>query len=96
VIHQNSIKAYRELSKSERCQAIFRVYDVHQRPLTDRQVKDYLGFSEMNAVRPRISEMIQQGVLVECINKEKDHVTGKTVRLVRIPYPNEDQQMELF
>lgn len=50
-------------------------------PLTDRQVAGLLGFSDMNAVRPRITELIQRGYLAE-VGRTLDAVTGKPVRLV--------------
>jgi hypothetical protein len=42
-----------------------------------------LGKTDPNYVRPRISFLLQDGVLEECGSKS-DPVTGKTVRMVRI------------
>jgi hypothetical protein len=49
---------------------------------TDREVKEMLGFSDMNSVRPRITELLKMGLLVECGSKECP-VTGKLVRIVK-------------
>lgn len=49
---------------------------------TDRQVAGWLGFADMNAVRPRITELIERGWVEEC-GATRCPVTGKTVRLVR-------------
>lgn len=90
-IHPNSYQAYHSINKSQRRHIIQRIYEVYG-SLTDRQVCDILGFRDLNSVRPRISEMIDDGVLVECGNK-KDEITHKTVRLVKINTSN--NQFEL-
>jgi predicted HTH transcriptional regulator len=51
---------------------------------TDRQIMRRLGFIEPNSVRPRISELIEAGQLLE-VGSTKDSVTGKTVRIVGLP-----------
>jgi len=50
---------------------------------TDRQIKDALGYSDMNAIRPRVTELVKLKVLEE-ICSIKDQVTGKKVRVVRL------------
>lgn len=68
-------------------------------PMTDREVMFELCFEEPNAVRPRITTLIDDNVL-EQVGKKKDAITGKTVRIVRIranpfrPQPA-SKQMEL-
>jgi hypothetical protein len=47
--------------------------------LTDREVRDMCGFSDMNSVRPRITELVEEGFLVEGPSV-KDALTGRTVR----------------
>lgn len=54
------------------------------RPLTDREVAAALGFADMNAVRPRITELLQDGWLRE-VDEVVDQVTGKLVRRVAPP-----------
>lgn len=49
---------------------------------TDRQMMQALGFVDANSVRPRITEMIKIGVLVET-GSTIDALTGKTVRTWR-------------
>jgi hypothetical protein len=63
------------------------------RVASDREVMVALGFSDMNAVRPRITELVDDGVLEEVCSKE-DPVTRKTVRVVGIRN-REDKQAEL-
>ena len=50
-------------------------------PMTDREVMTALSFSEPNAVRPRITEMVRRGDLVE-VGSKVCPVTHKTVRIV--------------
>ncbi len=81
-IHANSVSAYHE----ERPQLSARARQILQHvrrvgPRTDRQLMGDLGFSDMNSVRPRITELCQLGLLCEC-GECKCPVTGKTVRIV--------------
>ena len=83
-MHENSLKAY----KTERIKLGRRASEVLGTILelghcTDRMVKDKLKYSEMNAVRPRITELIKKG-LVEEAGSKKDELTGKSVRIIRI------------
>lgn len=84
-VHPNSAQALRESAHelSERAAAVLAVYRRATHPITDRDVKDVLGFADMNAVRPRITELIESGVLREC-GRVKDAVTGKMVRVVTV------------
>lgn len=60
---------------------------------TDREVMNDLGYSEPNAVRPRITELVRKGLAREC-GKERCPVTNRHVRLVKAVEPetvNPDQ-----
>jgi hypothetical protein len=50
---------------------------------TDRQVAFGLGYQERNAVSPRITRLIKQGV-IEQSGSTICPITGKRVRLIRI------------
>lgn len=54
-------------------------------PATDRQVRDALfgTNADMNMVRPRITELLDAGALVECGSVECE-VTGRRVRQVEV------------
>ena len=93
-IHNNSMAAFQSFDRKTRCHIVYRVYEVFG-PSTDREVAYRLGFSDLNSVRPRITEMIDAGHLKECGNKADD-LTGKSVRLVRIKLASENDQPELF
>ena len=78
-MHKNSIVAHRTNRYGDRHRAILAAYQRSDTPLTDRQVKEVLGYDEMNAVRPRINELIDCGALIE-MSSSRCPVTGKTVR----------------
>lgn len=94
IVHENSIVAFHSLDTSERRRLVLSVYqNAPDDAFTDRQVANRLGYSDMNCVRPRISELIDEGVLIE-MGKVRDFTTHKTVRLVRIR--KTELQQELF
>ena len=80
MLHTNSILSNRQAEKYNRRQAILDAYDNIGRPCTDRYIATYLGFADMNFVRPRTTEMIEEGFLCE-VGKVKDDVTNRTVRI---------------
>jgi hypothetical protein len=69
------------VNKFQRRQIILNVYSSSAQPLTDREVCERAGFREMNAVRPRITEMIEEGILKECGTVRSER-TGRRVRTV--------------
>ena len=85
-MHENSLKAHEEeLPKlSKRADLIYSFVASHAGSggFTDRGLMRLLGFSDPNCVRPRITELVKAGLLVEC-DKTTDPTTGKTVRTVR-------------
>lgn len=84
-VHSNSIACYHaeRARLSERASRVLAWFQVHG-PATDRQAMIGLGFSEPNAVRPRITELIELGLLRE-LGSVRCAVTGKTVRRVAAP-----------
>lgn len=89
-VHGNSIEAFhQEESKlSARALAVIGWIRIHGEA-TDRQIAYGMGFGEnLNAVRPRITELIERGGLRE-VRNARCFVTGKTVRVVDLPRPGE-------
>lgn len=82
-MHPNSERAYAEGMEqmSRRARECYAVLMQSYHPMTDRQVLEALGYGDMNAVRPRISELVDQEWVHE-VGSTVDHVTGKTVRLL--------------
>jgi len=81
MIHENSLAAWDELKPSARKKVIYEAYG--SATLTDRQVCNRLGMSDMNYGRPRITEMIADGILEER-QSVVDHVTNRKVRTCSI------------
>lgn len=93
-VHGHSLESFDTLTKNNREEIIYRLFKRENRPMTDREVKDLLGFDDMNAVRPRISEMSKRhdgrpGRLQEH-DEVRDYKTGKTVRRTRISRPSSE------
>jgi predicted HTH transcriptional regulator len=88
-LHDNSLSAYRaeEAQLSKRAEAVLDWIKVNG-PRTDRQVMQGMGFSEPNAVRPRITELIDAGKLME-VAHVRCPITGKTVRVVDLRRPRQ-------
>lgn len=69
-------ESHNQTDKKTRCEAIL---DAWSGEMTAREVRDKLyKHADMNAVRPRITELCQAGLLVECA-KKYDKVTGRYV-----------------
>lgn len=84
-MHVNSLLAYWQGKGelfSERENDILRAVGKMKRA-TDREVMLALGFADPNKVRPRITEMLSEGLLEEIGNIE-DPISGKTVRVLGI------------
>lgn len=81
-MHVNSLAAYTSLDLRKRRAAILHIYVTSPLPLTDRDCLAHLGGSDMNDVRPRVSELIDDGWLEEC-GREKCQITGRPVRVCR-------------
>lgn len=81
-MHENSLDAYRGERRrfGRRAQTIRDWFAAHGAG-TDRDVMRGLGFSEMNAVRPRCTELVDLGVLVE-VGSRVCRETGKRVRVL--------------
>lgn len=82
MIHENSVQAYHEeeAKLSRRARQIVDWLELHPGK-TDREIMLGLGYSDMNAVRPRVTELIDAGAVVEVASK-RCQLTGKTVRIV--------------
>ena len=96
LIHQNSRDSYQEneaYGKGETFRnRIINLLTYTDRPMTDRQIINALRVEDVNNIRPEITRLKQQGVLIEA-GKTKCPITGKTVRTVCIWKPG---QRKLF
>lgn len=84
-VHFNSMEAYhmgRHELFSRRQRAILgALEDIGSG--SDREICNHLKLPDMNAVRPRITEMIDAGLLEE-VGNTADPITNRTVRVVAI------------
>ena len=96
-VHKFSIEAYHEgkmhgFFNDRQTEIIHAVRGMKE--CTVRELCERLGYSDLNAIRPRCTELIDKGVLEEAGSKKCDK-TGRTVMTVRItPLPK--PQLELF
>ena len=84
MIHANSKRAYHEqiTELSMRSRLIYLYLTRLTSASTDRQIKEGLGLTDMNSVRPRITELIAEDWAEEC-GYIQCPSTHKRVRLVR-------------
>lgn len=81
-MHVNSREAYRAERTDLKSRSLAILVEIRKNgPGTVRQIKDRMGFTEMNAVRPRITELVEDKLLRE-VDNVKCEVTGKTVCVV--------------
>ena len=52
------------------------------REMTAREIAYELGFSDLNAVKPRLTELKEIGV-IEAVGKKLDHITNRNVAIWR-------------
>lgn len=82
--HLNSTLSLKTLDKEKRKQEILSVFEHDNTPRTRRQIKEELGYEDMDSVSPRITEMIYEDKTLEEAGNTFDHMTGKTVQLIKI------------
>ena len=73
------LESFNKLDNAKRCRMILSQLD---KPRTAREIAYRLGFSDLNAVKPRLSEMKARGT-VEVIKKVDDVLTKRKVGLYR-------------
>ena len=64
-----------------RQKAILDVLDIGEE-MTAREIADVLGFTDLNAVKPRLTELKAEGV-IEATRKAWDIVTGRNVAVYK-------------
>ena len=84
-LHAHSLvaKEHNQNAHKGRKQLILDCLVVKGKPMTDRQIRDAIcgETADMNTVRPRITELIREGKLMEC-GEIVDPVTHEDVRVV--------------
>jgi hypothetical protein len=90
-MHEHSVAAFRaeEVKLGRRAQAIVAWIEEHG-PHTDREIAYGMGFGEnLNAVRPRVTELVEEHKRLMQVCSRVDPVTRKTVRVVDIRRPRQ-------
>ena len=82
-MHKNSLSAYAQLPLSTREREVVSIFTNAAQPITDRQCMTLGGYSEVNNVRPRITHLLEMGILHE-VGDTQCEETGKTVRLCAV------------
>lgn len=84
MIHANSMSAYQDLNSTQtaynRQKAIISCIRWFG-PLTVSQIKEKLNFTERNQVAPRVTELLDMGILEE-LSSIKDPYSGRSVMVV--------------
>ena len=70
------------LKKLDKRSRAVNILGVLTEPMTARDVAYKLGYSNLNAVKPRLTELRDAGI-VEVVGKKKDPVTDRTVSIFR-------------
>lgn len=83
-VHPNSKASLSMTDREKRYEQIIGALMRERRAMTDREIMRYLGFSDPNAVRPRITELIAKKELRE-VGSKLDRSTMRTVRIVNLP-----------
>ncbi len=94
-VHPNSIEAYYSINLSRRQKEVMDIFERHPYDnFTDREILAYMGGDQdMNRVRPRISELVNDLKVLTETGSKRCIKTGIKVRTVAyIPVP----QGELF
>lgn len=81
-MHTNSIQSAATSAFSDRQNKVIGAFRILGRA-TDRQIREHLGFTDMNTVRPAITTLTQAGVLEE-VDTEWDEQTERNVRVTRL------------
>ena len=91
-IHINTTLSNQDMDSKTRCGEIVKYFfNMQTSSATDREIMQGCGYKDMNAVRPRITELIKRGFLEEC-GDIKDPLTKRKVRLIRWA----EKQLKLF
>ena len=95
-MHKNSLEAYKELRESLNDRQTHILSIIESKPfLSDRDILREYGGTEMNEVRPRITELIKKGLVQEC-GTMKCGITGRSVRVLKAVDFNHPEQMKLL
>ena len=73
------LESWKKFDNAKRCREIL---DIMDKPMTAREIAYKLKFYDLNAVKPRLTEMKKRGT-VEVIGKAYDTLTERNVSVYR-------------
>lgn len=82
ITHETRRESNKMVDRLTRCRKIMEAY-ARYGPMTARECARKLGFTDLNAVKPRITELCQKGYLRAC-GKEYDSLTCRNVALFEL------------
>lgn len=53
------------------------------RQMTAREIADELGYADLNAVKPRLTELLKKDA-IHTVGKKKDYKTGRSVAIYEV------------
>lgn len=74
-------ESFRKMDAPTRRAKIYNIF-AEGGEMTAREVNEKLGNHDMNYVRPRITELVERGMIEEC-GKRKDSLTNRNVTVWR-------------
>lgn len=78
ITRETRSESIRKVDRAKRGQMILEAMGTEE--MTAREIAYKLGFSDLNAVKPRLTEMAEAGY-VEAIGKRRDALTRRTVTI---------------
>ena len=81
ITKETRLESYIFTKHKTRYKEILRVLD--NKKMTARQIAYTLNFSDLNAVRPRLTELEQKGI-IEIVGQEKDDISCRNVAVSKI------------
>lgn len=89
-MHENSLASY-EKARADLSTRAAQVWSWVQQhgAHTDREIMAGLGYSDPNKVRPRVTELVESGMLEEMAKRKEN---GRMVRVVCVPAAKPVQQ----
>ncbi|HWS31019.1 MAG TPA: DNA gyrase [Clostridia bacterium] len=86
IAHQMRLGSMLKTDKRSRQQMILGVLN---RPMTAREIAHQLGYYDLNAVKPRITELVQAGTLFEAGSKHDIYTDRNVTIYAKAPAPLE-------
>ena len=80
ITEETRLESYLKTPTSKRCKMILEALGEDE--MSARQIAYKLGFSDLNAVKPRLTEMKNEGV-IEATGKAYDSLTNRNVAIFK-------------